>query len=196
MSHWLGIRHAQSTWNALGRWQGQADPPLSETGRGQAAVLARELESAGLVRVVASDLARARETAEIAAAHLGLPLEIDPGLREWDVGAWSGLTHPEIARRWPETYARVWEGDPTVQPEGGESRRAFAARVHAALAALRARLGAAPVALVTHGGVLRTWVSGARPGNAEILTLEVEPRASAAPWPAEPAGDAWEGEVR
>jgi broad specificity phosphatase PhoE len=88
----LCIRHAQSTWNAAGRWQGQADPPLSEQGLRQAEALAERLRGEGwpLRALLTSDLARARETA----ARLGAAFDLDPepwaALREADLGLWSG----------------------------------------------------------------------------------------------------------
>ena len=102
----LLIRHAESTWNAAGRWQGQADPPLSELGRRQALQLARELAVEPVDCVIASDLARANETAAILAEVWGLGARLDPRLRELDVGAWAGLTREQIVwgRRFDRTY--------------------------------------------------------------------------------------------
>jgi probable phosphoglycerate mutase len=180
-SPWLGIRHAQSVWNAQARVQGQADPPLSDEGRAQAGALAPRLASLGLAALVTSDLRRARETAEILAPRLGLPVELEPGLRERDLGAWSGLTHPEIARRWPDDYARWRAGDPALRPGGGESRRALRRRVGAALARLRARHPGGCLALVTHMGVLRALVPDARLDNTG--TLWIPPEAHEAPPP-------------
>src|SRR5688572_19392365 len=87
----LLLRHGQSTWNADGRWQGQADPPLSPLGEEQARDAARRLAPGQFSRVLASDLRRARQTAEILADALRLPVEVDPDLREIDVGDWQGL---------------------------------------------------------------------------------------------------------
>src|SRR5690606_25454710 len=98
---WL-IRHAESAWNAMGLWQGHADPGLSARGIAQAEALARELAGSGIEAIVASDLRRARETARILGAALGLEPAIDARLRERDLGTWSGLTTPQIAGRWPE----------------------------------------------------------------------------------------------
>ncbi|MEY2406219.1 MAG: glucosyl-3-phosphoglycerate phosphatase, partial [Acidimicrobiaceae bacterium] len=81
----LLVRHGQSEWNALGRWQGQADPPLSDLGRLQAHAAAHALGAVGAV--FASDLVRAAETAAIIAAELGVgPVVIDADLRERDAG--------------------------------------------------------------------------------------------------------------
>jgi probable phosphoglycerate mutase len=100
MTRVLLIRHGQSEWNADGRWQGQADPALTDLGRHQALHAARNL---GVVdAIVASDLQRASETAMIISNELGVgPLVLEPGLRERDAGEWSGLTRAEIERDWP-----------------------------------------------------------------------------------------------
>src|SRR3954465_8515375 len=95
----LMVRHGQSTWNALGRWQGQADPPLSDLGRDQARAAARALGA--MDAVFAPDLHRATETAHIIATDLGIgPVLIDERLRERDAGEWSGLTRDEIHERY------------------------------------------------------------------------------------------------
>src|SRR5688572_19469520 len=100
MTRALLIRHGQSEWNAAGRWQGQADPRLTDLGRHQALHAARNLGTVDAI--VASDLQRASETALIIAEALGIgPVVLDPGLRERDAGEWSGLTRAEIERDWP-----------------------------------------------------------------------------------------------
>ena len=139
----LLLRHAQSTWNAEGRWQGQSDPPLSPLGEQQilaaAAALPRDLEA-----IVASDLVRARRTAEAASDVLGLPVAIDPRLRERHGGPLEGLTGEELAERYPEYLA-----DRRNAPEGFETDDMLLARVRPALDELRGRM-----LVVTHGGVI------------------------------------------
>jgi len=102
MTTLLVARHGETDWNREGRWQGWADPPLNDTGRGQARQLADELRGTGFDAVYASDLRRAFETAEILAAPHGVPVVADGGLREIDVGSWSGLTRAEIEARFPD----------------------------------------------------------------------------------------------
>jgi probable phosphoglycerate mutase len=173
MDAFLCIRHAQSTMNAVGLWQGQADPPLSEEGREQARELAERLGEGSLSVLVASDLQRARETAEIAACRLGITTRLEPALRELDVGDWSGLAREEIARRWPEDFARFQAGDLDVRAGGGETRRELRARVVAALRSFQQQYRGDRIAVVTHLGVIRTLAPGVRITNAECFWLDI-----------------------
>jgi broad specificity phosphatase PhoE len=145
----LLVRHGESTWNVAGRWQGQADPPLSELGERQAMAAAAAVADPPDA-IWTSDLARALRTAELLAQPHGLVVRADARLRERDVGVWSGLTRAEIEERWPGWIAA------RRSPEGFEGDEALAGR---ALDALRdVAAAAAPGAtcfVVTHGGVIR-----------------------------------------
>ena len=165
------IRHAESQWNAKRLWQGQADPPLSARGREQAHALAARLAGQGLRALVTSDLLRARETAAILAERLSISVELEAGLRELDVGRWSGHSHAEIAERWPEELARFRAGDAQLRPGGGEPRARFRERVATALAGV-ASSGAGTVGVVAHLGVLRSLRPGAELANADFLVLD------------------------
>jgi broad specificity phosphatase PhoE len=146
----LLVRHAQSEWNALGRWQGWSDPALSELGRAQARAAASAVGPVDAV--VASDLRRARATAEILAETLDLgPVAVEPRLRERDVGEWAGLTREQIEQQWPGALDQP--GGP--RPPGGETPAQVISRVQRALDDLAGRYGDASVLVVTHGGVIR-----------------------------------------
>ncbi len=135
------VRHGETDWNAAGRWQGHADIPLNERGRAQAQMLAEELVAQeGVELVYASDLARARETAEILARRLGVEVVLDRDLREIDVGSREGRTWAEIDDR-PE-----WDGEP---------QEAHADRVLGALQRVAQAHDGARILVVTHGGSLR-----------------------------------------
>src|SRR2546421_12731333 len=99
----LLIRHGETDWNAEHRWQGHADVPLNERGREQAKALAEELAPEGADAIYASDLSRARDTAEIVGERLGLPGVLDPDLPEIGVGSRAGLTGDEVG-------GRAWDG--------------------------------------------------------------------------------------
>ncbi len=168
----LLIRHAESTWNAAGRWQGHGDPPLSPLGREQAFVLAAQLAGEGLQVLIASDLARAAQTAAILGAAWGLVPQHDARLREIDIGAWTGLTREQIVERDAERLAAFEAEDLAARPGGGETRLEIRARVRAAALELAAAHRGRRVAVVTHLGVIRALVPGAEPANAGWLRLE------------------------
>ncbi len=172
------IRHGETTWNRAGRWQGHADPELTEAGRAAAEILAATLavEHARQPwqRIYASDLRRAQETAARIAAGLALPLDLDVRLRELDVGCWAGLTRAEIAARDAELLAAFERGEPGVRPGGGESRIEIRERSHAFLCELAARRGGERILVVTHLGVIRALVPGAQPQNLERFEIIAE----------------------
>jgi broad specificity phosphatase PhoE len=148
----LLARHGETEWNRVGRWQGHADPPLNDAGRGQAAALAAELEGDGIAAVYSSDLRRASETARIVADRLGLDVTEDRALREIDVGSWSGLTRDEVRERYPEGFARWLAGE---IGHDGETREALAERVVGAVERIAAAHPGEHVLVVTHGGAIR-----------------------------------------
>ena len=158
MARLLLLRHGQSLWNAESRWQGWADPPLSELGEAQAVALASrlaptDLDGTALAGVVTSDLQRARRTATIVGERLGLAVDVEMALRERDVGDWSGLTTAEIEDGWPDELA-AWRVGGLVAPPGGECDDAMAERVLGALRRLVARPEPA-LLVVNHGGLIR-----------------------------------------
>jgi probable phosphoglycerate mutase len=149
----LCVRHGLSTWNQLRRWQGQADPPLSDEGRSGAAALADALGATFGDRpagVWSSDLRRAADTAAILAARLDAgPVVIDRRLREADIGPWEGLTAAEIEDGWPGFLA-ARARPPGFEQEGELVRRTLPALEDVAAAAD----GRLPI-IVSHAGVLR-----------------------------------------
>jgi probable phosphoglycerate mutase len=148
----LLVRHGESTWNAVSRWQGQADPPLSPFGERQAEDAgARLAEIATITAVWASNLVRARRTGDLIAQRLGIAqVREEPLLRERDVGAWSGLTRDEIEERWPGYLAA------RRSPPDFEGDDELLARTRAGLSAAVDGTGSGEVLVVTHGGVIRT----------------------------------------
>jgi len=139
MTTLLLVRHGETDWNAAGRLQGHTDRPLNDYGRQQARELADRLAGDDIEAVYASDLARARETAEILGARLGLEVVIDPDLREKNWGNWEGLTSDERA-------AIAFEG---------ESTEAHRERVLRAVDRIVEAHPDGRVVVVTHGGSLR-----------------------------------------
>lgn len=152
-------RHGETEWNRVGRWQGKTDIPLSDVGRTQAHALRERMRGRGIARVYASDLGRARETADIVAAALGLtPVTLDERLRERGFGCFEGLTRAECELHHPAAWAR-YLADRRSTPPDAEPQAQVVARMMAALTEIAT---AAPqdgaVLAVSHGGAIRSFV--------------------------------------
>lgn len=153
----LLARHGETPWNAEGRYQGRADIPLSEIGEAQARALGERLREVRIDRAVASPLARARRTAELALGEARAPmLTLDEGLAEIAHGEWEGLLASEIQARDAQRM-QAWRDAPqSVQMPGGESLQQVFERVWPAFA--RACEGVdddATVLIVAHDAVNR-----------------------------------------
>jgi len=147
MTRILLVRHGQSEWNALGRWQGQADPPLSDLGRQQAFSASRRLGTVDAI--VSSDLQRAMETAQIISGQLGVgPVMVEPLLRERDAGEWSGLTREEIDEQYPGYL------DERRRPPGYEEDESLLGRTLEALGRVEKEFRGGEVLVVAHGGLV------------------------------------------
>lgn len=146
-------RHGRTSYNLEGRFQGQIDIPLDEVGVQQADAAATHLAMLEPSAIISSDLSRARQTAEALAKRVDLDVEVDPGLREIDAGAWEGLTRPQIEEGWPEDY-HAWRRGDFIAVGGGETRPLLAERVSAAIAKQAERLDGT-IVIVSHGAALR-----------------------------------------
>jgi 2,3-bisphosphoglycerate-dependent phosphoglycerate mutase len=153
-THVIAIRHGETDWNAQQRIQGHADIELNLLGRAQAECLVTALRDEPLAAVYASDLSRARATAEPFARAMGLTVRLDAGLRERAFGEFEGRSYAEIEAQWPE-MAKAWRRrDLDFRPPGGESLEQFQGRcVQTAIRLAEVHPGQA-IALVAHGGVL------------------------------------------
>ena len=151
----LLLRHGQTTWNAERRWQGWADAPLSPLGERQAVDAAAHLGRFGFTRACSSDLGRARRTAALLSSALGLDgdVVVEAGIRERDVGFFSGRTTEELWDEHPDRF------DPATRRAvriPGESDDALYARTVPALVGLAQRFPSDRLLVVSHGGVIRT----------------------------------------
>lgn len=183
MTEILLIRHGETDWNIDKRLQGHIDIPLNEAGRRQVLALGEALAGEGIDAIFASDLQRARATAQAVADVAGLEVGIDAGLRERCYGGFEGLRHADIEVKYPEAY-RVWKArEPDARYPAGEreaeTMREFYQR---SVQAVRRVLGSGrhrKVAIVTHGGVLECihhWASGtefAQPRTFDIFNASV-----------------------
>jgi broad specificity phosphatase PhoE len=148
----LLVRHGETDWNRDGRWQGHSDTKLNEVGRRQARELAEGLK--GVDVIYSSDLARARETAEIVGERLGLDVHLEPRLRERSFGAWEGLSSAEIEADFADQHRR-WQAGDGFGADDAEPFDAFAARVRSGLDEILARHPGKSVLVVAHGGSIR-----------------------------------------
>jgi broad specificity phosphatase PhoE len=147
------VRHGQTTFNASGLLVGRLDPPLTDTGRRQAAAIAAVV--AGAARVVTSPLARARETAALLAP--GLPVTVDERWIELDYGELDGKPFADI----PADLWREWRSDPSLAPPGGESLDDVGARVAAACTDLLAEAAESDIVVVSHVSPIKAAVAWA-----------------------------------
>lgn len=147
------VRHGETDWNHDGRWQGHAGPGLNDLGRIQARAVADRLAGIDADALYTSDLDRATETAAIIAAATGLEPIVAAGLREVDVGSWSGLTRGEVEKADPDGYARWVAGGHGWR--GGESYGAMHERVIAEVGRLFAAHPSGTILAVAHGGTVR-----------------------------------------
>jgi glucosyl-3-phosphoglycerate phosphatase len=148
----LLARHGETDWNRDGRWQGLSDTRLNDRGREQARELAGQID--GVDVVYSSDLARARETADIVAERLGLEVRLDQRLRERGFGEWEGLNSGEIEERFAEAH-RLWKAGEGVGAENAEPFDKFAARIHDFLDEILERHPGESVLVISHGGSIR-----------------------------------------
>jgi glucosyl-3-phosphoglycerate phosphatase len=154
-------RHGQTAWNVEGRFQGQTDIPLDETGEQQAERAARLLAALRPDVIVSSDLSRAMATAAPLSRLTGLTVTADKDLRERHGGAWEGLTDVQIRTQYPVEHAQ-W------LPPGGESTVTVGDRAGAALDRIAEGLPPGSLAVVvSHGAALRL-------GAARLLGLPEE----------------------
>jgi broad specificity phosphatase PhoE len=155
---WL-VRHGLTAWNTQQRFCGHTDIPLSARGRVQARWLARQLQNEAIATVFTSDLARARETAEIIASQRAqaVPVQVSAAWREMDFGAWEGLTYAAVAEQFKDQLG--FFSDPEqCSPSGGESLAQVLQRIQDELAAITCSSGSpleGDVVIVSHGGPLR-----------------------------------------
>lgn len=154
-------RHGQTAWNVAGWAQGHTDIPLDEVGRAQAAALARGLAEKGVERVIASDLLRARETAEA----LGLPVETRSDLRERSFGEWEGRHYLDVIADLDALPGDRLE----ARPPGGESFADLWARVGPVAEELKAYDRTTLV--VCHGALKATLLARMLDGTLHTASL-------------------------
>ncbi len=177
-------RHGRTEWNVAGRVQGQTDTSLDDVGRDQARAAAARLASLAPVRILSSDLERARDTAEELSRLTGVPVELDERLREMNFGEREGLTWKESWERFPDLMKAMLE-DREERFPGAELHVEAGERLAEALTeALESLEDEQTLVLVAHGAVLRvgactflgfpesTWRTFAGLSNCSWIALE------------------------
>lgn len=176
----LVARHGETDWNRLRRWQGSSDIPLNDTGISQARELGRSLRNAGVSRIFASSLKRARSTAEIVSGIIGSPLvRTDDRLRERSLGRFEGWRSLEVSRylEMPDEYAVRLENDELLLngEYDIEKWEDFTARVWKAMDDVLSESGEETSLVVAHGGVMRAITMALDgPGTERINFHNVE----------------------
>lgn len=166
------MRHGESEWNRVGRWQGWEDIALTPAGEDQARARGAELRSAQLTfaAVHTSDLVRAAHTAALLAEALGVAtMHTHTGLRERFGGEWQGRDRDEIIERWPEERA-AWRRGELEAPPGGETDAQVLERVVRAVEQIDRTSAPGALLVVTHGGVVRLLA-----GRAGVPITELTP---------------------
>jgi broad specificity phosphatase PhoE len=165
----LLARHGETNDNRQPiRVQGFTDTPLNDTGRRQAGELAEKIAADPVASLWASDLSRARETAEIVAARIGLRPALDARLREANRGRWEGRLFVDIERQEPDLYAAWRRAGDRFRFPGGESLLDQQQRVTAALGEIH-RAGPLPALVVCHGGSIRVILCARDPRGLDAF---------------------------
>ncbi len=150
------IRHAESEWNPIGRYQGLLDPELSQRGREQAKRLREHFKNISLDAIYSSPLKRTYETALEVAEAQGLEVVKEERVIEIDHGVWSGLLVEEVQQKYPEDFKRWLEEPHKIRFEGGESLIEVQERVKDFLQDIKEKHWGQRVAVVSHTVPIRT----------------------------------------
>lgn len=148
------VRHGETSANTGGVWHGSTDTPLSDRGHEQARRVGQHFGDASETyhHLYSSPLQRARNTAQAIGSELGLEVNQEPGLSEFDLGSWEGKTYLELHRDY-----RLWDHmkeDPDFAPHGGESPRQVVDRYVGTLRRIAHAHPGERVIVVGHGGAL------------------------------------------
>lgn len=152
-------RHGQTEWNSSGFYQGFTNVQLNQTGIIQAEAVAKELTSVHFDSIIASDLDRARITAETILGNRQIPFKTDERLREINFGDWEGLTYDQIEAKWPHSIYTMYRSPDKVKISNGESFQEVQERAWQALTDEMTAIGEdKTILIVAHGGTNRTLI--------------------------------------
>lgn len=180
------FRHGETDWNKERRLQGSTDIPLNETGRHQALKLREFFRTWPVEVFLSSDLARAKETAEIAAGELDVEFVFDPRLRETNLGQAEGLTVDEVISRFGQEAWHKWHSSGSdfgnFRFPKGESKHEHLQRVFGAIEEFVHSTSFHAIGVATHGGAMRRLIHHLRPdldspvmvGNCSLYEISFE----------------------
>jgi probable phosphoglycerate mutase len=187
ITRFILIRHAETEANVSKKvWQGASDTPLTIRGEVQVEATAAQVavlhHRDAIDAFYVSTLPRARRSADAISRAIGLPVQVDHALREFDLGEWEGRTFAELEES--ENLWKRWQADPHFAPPGGESTFSFQQRIMTAFEGLASAHPSQSVLVVTHGGVIRNllglWIGngpddwkGWKASNCSITILEM-----------------------
>ena len=152
------VRHAQTIWNREKKIQGQNDSPLTSEGRTQALRWGKLLKPFGWHRILASDIGRAVETAQIINQALEVSLTMDARLREQDWGQWTGKTISHLHTNTPQELDEQVRAGWAFRPPGGEDRRSVLERSLLALLEAAKKWPGDTILVATHEGVVKSLI--------------------------------------
>ncbi len=179
-------RHGRTDWNVEGRYQGQIDQPLNDEGKAQARELADTRDGRMFDAIFSSDLQRATVTAAIVAGKLGIPLHIDPRLREVNLGEWEGMLVSDIKVTYPKEWKALSRDPVNGRPPQGESIAEVSQRMEQVAAEIVDLWPEGHILVVSHGMALATLVARARgvplkdahslfPANTAVIDIDWPP---------------------
>lgn len=177
------VRHGQTTWNDIGRFQGSTDIQLNALGIEQAEKTAQAMKDIPLDAIFSSPLERAQVTAKTIAQPHHLTVQVEPRIAEINFGQWEGLTFEEIETRWPGRLHEMYVHPDTVDIPGSETFGEAEARTMDFLNELIRTNKNKTFLIVSHGAAIRTMICGLlqlpldrawnlSQGNANITRIE------------------------
>lgn len=151
------VRHGETEWNKIGRYQGITNVPLNENGIAQAKACGNALKDVHFDRILSSDLSRALVTAETIRGNRQLEIKTDERLREINFGDWEKLLFTEIEERWPGLIDQMYRCPDIVKVPNGESFQEVQDRAWSAVSDFLNENNEDETILITcHGGTIRT----------------------------------------
>lgn len=152
------VRHGETIWNNMGRYQGVSDVKLSARGVIQSHMVADYFSEIQVDCIFSSDLSRAINTATPLAGKKGLEVFLEPGLREINFGQWEGLTYEEIEARWPGAINDMYQFPSKVKIEGGQSFLDLQQQAMKTMRKIIAKHDDKNIVIFSHGGTIRCIV--------------------------------------